>query len=412
MLRLLKYGFIEGYAEPRYFNTPETMDETYDAVIIGAGGHGLACAYYLAKDHGVTNVAVLEKGYIGGGNTGRNTTIVRSNYLTEEGVKFYDASLSLFESLSEELDFNIFYSERGHYTLAHSDATLRTARWRAEVNKHYGVKSEVVGPEEIARACPELDLSCGGNHEILGALYHAPGAVARHDAVAWGYARRASEAGVSIFQGTEVIAIELDSSGVETVVTNRGRIKTRKVLSAVAGHTPSVLAMVGLSSPIEIFPLQACVTEPIKPWLDTIIVSGSLHLYVSQSSRGEMVMGASVDPIEVHSQRSTFEFVSDICDQMLDLFPFLAGVKINRQWAGMSDMTPDFAPIMGTTPIDGFYLDAGWGTWGFKATPICGRTMAATLVNDRNHELITKFNLSRFQDYQLVGEKGAAAVGH
>lgn len=412
MLRLLKYGFIEGYAEPRYFNTPETMDETYDAVIIGAGGHGLACAYYLAKDHGVTNVAVLEKGYIGGGNTGRNTTIVRSNYLTEEGVKFYDASLSLFESLSEELDFNIFYSERGHYTLAHSDATLRTARWRAEVNKHYGVKSEVVGPEEIARACPELDLSCGGNHEILGALYHAPGAVARHDAVAWGYARRASEAGVSIFQGTEVIAIELDSSGVETVVTNRGRIKTRKVLSAVAGHTPSVLAMVGLSSPIEIFPLQACVTEPIKPWLDTIIVSGSLHLYVSQSSRGEMVMGASVDPIEVHSQRSTFEFVSDICDQMLDLFPFLAGVKINRQWAGMSDMTPDFAPIMGTTPIDGFYLDAGWGTWGFKATPICGRTMAATLVNDRNHELITAFNLSRFQDYQLVGEKGAAAVGH
>jgi len=412
MLRLLKYGFIEGYAEPRYFNTPESMNETYDVVIIGAGGHGLACAYYLAKDHGVTNVAVLEKGYIGGGNTGRNTTIVRSNYLTEEGVKFYDASLTLFESLSEELDFNIFYSERGHYTLAHSDATLRTARWRAEVNKHYGVESEVVGPEEIARACPELDLSCGGNHEILGALYHAPGAVARHDAVAWGYARRASEAGVSIFQGTEVTAIELDSSGVETVVTNRGRVKTRKVLSAVAGHTPSVLTMVGLSSPIEIFPLQACVTEPIKPWLDTIMVSGSLHLYVSQSSRGEMVMGASVDPIEVHSQRSTFEFVSDICDQMLDLFPFLAGVKINRQWAGMADMTPDFAPIMGTTLVNGFYLDAGWGTWGFKATPICGRTMAATVVNDRNHELITAFNLSRFENYQLVGEKGAAAVGH
>ena len=412
MLRLLKYGFIEDYAEERYFNTPDVLNDNYDVVIIGAGGHGLACAYYLAKEHGITNVAVLDKSYIGGGNTGRNTTIVRSNYLTEEGVKFYDASLTLFESLSEELDFNIFYSERGHYTLAHSDATLRTARWRAEVNKHYGVSSEVVGPDEIARACPELDLSCGGNHEIVGALYHAPGAVARHDAVAWGYARRASQAGVAIFQNTEVTAIEVNGHGVEAVVTNRGRIKTRKVLSAVAGYTPSVLKMVDLSSPIEIFPLQACVTEPIKPWLDTIIVSGSLHLYVSQSSRGEMVMGASVDPIEVHSQRSTFEFVSDICDQMLDLFPFLAGIKINRQWAGMADMTPDFAPIMGTTPVDGFYLDAGWGTWGFKATPICGQTMAATVVDDRDHALITAFNLSRFDDYQLVGEKGAAAVGH
>ncbi len=412
MLRLLKYGFIEDYAEERYFNTPDSLNDSYDVVIIGAGGHGLACAYYLAKDHGITNVAVLDRSYIGGGNTGRNTTIVRSNYLTEEGVKFYDASLTLFESLSEELDFNIFYSERGHYTLAHSDATLRTARWRAEVNKHYGVSSEVVGPDEIARACPELDLSCGGNHEILGALYHAPGAVARHDAVAWGYARRASEAGVAIFQDTEVTAIECNGNGVDAVVTNHGRIKTRKVVSAVAGYTPSVLAMVELHSPIEIFPLQACVTEPIKPWLDTIVVSGSLHLYVSQSSRGEMVMGASVDPIEIHSQRSTFEFVSDICDQMLDLFPFLAGIKINRQWAGMADMTPDFAPIMGRTPVDGFYLDAGWGTWGFKATPICGKTMAATVVDDRDHELITAFNLSRFDDYQLVGEKGAAAVGH
>ena len=412
MLRLLKYGFIEDYAEERYFNTPDELNDSYDVVIIGAGGHGLACAYYLAKEHGISNVAVLDKSYIGGGNTGRNTTIVRSNYLTEEGVKFYDTSIKLFKSLSEELDFNIFYSERGHYTLAHSDATMRTARWRTEVNKHYGIESEVVGPEEIARACPELDLSCGGNHEILGALYHAPGAVARHDAVAWGYARRASEAGVAIFQNTEVLGIEVDGSGVEAVVTDRGRIKTRKVLSAVAGYTPSVLAMVDLSSPIEIFPLQACVTEPIKPWLDTIIVSGSLHLYVSQSSRGEMVMGASVDPIEVHSQRSTFEFVSDICDQMLDLFPFLAGIKINRQWAGMSDMTPDFAPIMGTTPVDGFYLDAGWGTWGFKATPVCGQTMAATVVDDRNHDLISAFNLSRFDHYQLVGEKGAAAVGH
>ncbi len=411
-LRLLKYAFIEDHAEPRYFNTPDTLKDGYDVVIIGAGGHGLATAYYLARDHGITNVAVFDQSYLGGGNTGRNTTIVRSNYLTEEGVRFYDASVRLFRDLSAELDFNIFYSERGHFTLAHSDATLRTARWRAEVNKHFGIDSEVVGPDEIRRACPHIRLDCGGNHAIRGALYHAPGAVARHDAVAWGYARRASEAGVEIHQHTRVTGIDVAGGRVTGVETTRGRVRADAVVSAVAGFTPTVLGMVGLTSPIEIFPLQACVTEPVKPWLDTIIVSGSLHLYVSQSSRGELVMGASLDPMELHSRRSTFEFVAGLADQILDMFPFLGTVKINRQWAGMADMTPDFAPIMGTTPVDGFYVDAGWGTWGFKATPISGKTMAATVATRRDHELITGFNLARFRDYRLVGEKGAAAVGH
>jgi sarcosine oxidase subunit beta len=411
-IRLLKYAFIEDYAEPRFFNTPDELRDSYDVVIIGAGGHGLATAYYLARDHGITNVAVLDQSYIGGGNTGRNTTIIRSNYLTAEGVKFYDRSVDLFKSLSEELDLNIFYSERGHFTLAHSDATLRTARWRAEVNKHYGVDSEVVGPDDILKICPQIQIDCGGNHEILGALYHAPGAVARHDAVAWGYARRASEFGVEIHQHTKVTGIDVQGDRVIGVTTPRGKIQAGAVISAVAGFTPTVLSMVGLTSPIEIFPLQACVTEPIKPWLDTIIVSGSLHLYVSQSSRGEMVMGASLDPIELHSHRSTFEFVSNLSDQLLDIFPFLSQVNVNRQWAGMADMTPDFAPIMGTTPVEGFYVDAGWGTWGFKATPISGKTMAATVANKRDDELITGFNLSRFENYKLVGEKGAAAIGH
>ena len=411
-IRLLKYAFIEDYAEPRWFNAPKDLKKTYDVVIIGAGGHGLACAHYLAQDHGITNVAVLDSSYIGGGNTGRNTTIIRSNYLTPEGIKFYDASLSLFQDLSADLETNIFYSERGHFTLAHNESTLRTARWRAEVNKYYGVESEVVGPDEIARACPELRIDCGGNNAIEGALYHAPGAVARHDAVAWGYAKQACARGIEIHQHTPVTDILVEDGQVSGVVTPRGTISTRKVLSAVAGHTPTVMSMVGLSSPIEIFPLQACVTEPMKPWLDTIIVSGSLHLYISQSSRGELVMGAALDPMELHSRRSTFEFVTGLCDQILDLFPFLGDVKINRQWGGMADMTPDFAPIMGTTPVRGFYLDAGWGTYGFKATPIAGTTMAETIASNANDPLIMAFNLSRFENFDLVGEKGAAAIGH
>lgn len=411
-LRLLKHAFIEDYAEPRWFNTPDRLRDRYDVVVIGAGGHGLACAYYLAEEHGIRDVAVLDQSYLGGGNTGRNTTIIRSNYLTPEGVRFYDASLALFRDLSAELETNIFYSERGHYTLAHSDATLRTARWRAEVNKHHGVDSEVVGPEEIQRACPAIDLACGGNHPVEGALYHAPGAVARHDAVAWGYARQASARGVEIHQHTRVTGIETAGGRVTAVETPRGRVAAGSVVCAVAGQTPEVLAMVDLASPIEIFPLQACVTEPTKPWLDTIIVSGSLHLYVSQSSRGELVMGAAVDPMELHSRRSTFEFVSGLCDQILDLFPFLGGLRVNRQWAGMADMTPDFAPVMGTTPVDGFFLDAGWGTWGFKATPISGRTMARTVASGRDDPLIEGFNLARFDAFRLVGEKGAAAVGH
>jgi sarcosine oxidase subunit beta len=411
-IRLLKHAFIENYAEPCWFNTPSSLKEIYDVVIIGAGGHGLACAHYLAQDHGITNVAVLDASYLGGGNTGRNTTIIRSNYLTPEGVRFYDASIQLFKGLSSDLETNIFYSERGHYTLAHSSATLRTARWRAEVNKHLGINSEVVGTDEISRGCPELQIDCGGSHAIEGALFHAPGAVARHDAVAWGYAKSASARGIEIHQHTPVIGLETDSEGVSAVLTSKGTIKTRNVLSAVAGHTPTVTGMLNIKSPIEIFPLQACVTEPIKPWLDTIIVSGSLHLYISQSSRGELVMGATLDPMELHSRRSTLGFVTSLCDQILDLFPFLSGVKINRQWAGMADMTPDFAPVMGTSPVKGFYIDAGWGTWGFKATPISGKTMASTIANGVNDPLIESFNLSRFGDFDLVGEKGAAAVGH
>jgi len=411
--RLLKFALSKQHPEPRMFRAPDRLKSEYDVVIIGGGGHGLAAAYHLAKDHGITNVAVLEKGYIGGGGTGRNTAIVRSNYLTPEGVRFYQRSVELFQDLSRELNLNLFYSERGHFTLAHSPASLRTQRWRAEVNKHLGIDSEVVSPEFIKRTVPEIDLSVGGHQPpIHGALYHPPGAIARHDAVAWGYARAADQRGVEIHQKTAVTDIELKDGRVAGVHTDKGFIKTSRVLSAVAGWTTHTTAMVGLRTPLVIHPLQALVTEPLKPWLDSIVVSASLHLYVSQSSRGELVGGASLDPYELISMRSTLDFAEGLGAHLLDLFPCLGDVKVLRQWAGLCDMTPDFSPIMGTTPIEGFYIDAGWGTWGFKATPVSGQTMAFTLANGRDHELIETFNLSRFERFELVGEKGAASVGH
>ena len=415
-LRLLRFGLTRQHPEPRMFTVPGTLKKTYDAVIIGAGGHGLAAAYYLARDHRITNVAVIEKGYIGGGNTGRNTTIIRSNYLTPEGVQFYDESVRLWQDLSQDFDLNLFYSTRGHYTLAHTDAAMRTMRWRAEVNKHFGIASEAVDAKAVQAAIPMMDITCGGHAPVVGALYHAPGAIARHDAVAWGYGRGADRRGVEIHQKTEVLDIKTEDTGsgptVCGVLTNKGLISTRKVLCAVAGSTPRLLSMVGLNSPLYIHPLQAMVSEPIKPWLDPIIVSGSLHVYVSQTARGELVMGASLDPYELHSTRSTLDFAESLSMHMLEMFPFLSDVKIVRQWAGMADMTPDFAPIMGKTPVSGFYLDSGWGTWGFKATPVCGKTMSHTLATDSNHPLITGFNLDRFRRYALTGEKGAASVGH
>ena len=410
--RLFRIGLSAEYPEPRMFRQPEQLRPAYDVVIIGAGGHGLASAYYLARDHGITDIAVLERGYIGGGNTGRNTTIIRSNYLTPEGVAFYDESVRLWQDLSQDFDLNLFFSTRGHFTLAHTDSAVRTMRWRAEVNKHLGVESELVGPEAVRAACPQMDITCGGHAPVMGALFHKPGAIARHDAVAWGYGRGADERGVEIHQKTEVLGIDLQGDRVAGVRTSRGNIATKKVLCAVAGSTPRLLDMVGLRSPITIHPLQAMVTEPMKPWLDPIIVSGSLHVYVSQSARGELVMGASLDPYELHATRSTLDFAEGLANHMLDMFPFLSTAKANRQWAGMADMTPDFAPIMGKTPVEGFYLDAGWGTWGFKATPVCGKTMSHTVANDENHPLIHGFTLDRFANYELTGEKGAASVGH
>ena len=411
--RLLKFGLSRNYPEPRMFRSPERLRDSYDVVIIGGGAHGLAAAYYLATEHGIRDVAVLERRYIGHGGTGRNTAIIRSNYLTEEGARFYEFSVDLYRDLARRLDYNLFYSQRGHFTLAHSAAALRTQRWRAAVNRHLGIDSEVVGREFIARTIPEIDLDCGGHQPpIEGALYHPPGAIARHDAVAWAYARGADRAGAEIHQQTAVTGIEVAGGKVAGVHTDRGFIATGKVLSAVAGWTPQVTRMVGLRTPLVVHPLQALVTEPFKPWLDAIVVSASLHTYISQSARGELVAGASLDPYELTAMRSTLEFAEGLAGHMLDLFPCLADVRVLRQWGGLADMTPDFSPIMGTTHVGGFYLDAGWGTWGFKASPASGYTMAHTVATETDHPLIEAFNLSRFHKFDLVGEKGAASVGH
>ncbi len=387
------------------------LKDRYDVVIIGGGAHGLAAAYYLAKVHGVTDVAVVEKRYIGSGGSGRNTAILRSNYLTPEGILFYDESVKLYEGLTQELDFNVMFSQRGHLTLAHTDSSLRTMRWRAEVNQMQGVDSRVIYPDEIKKLVPFMDLSDRPRYPVMGALYHPPGGIIRHDAVVWGYARGADTRGVHIHQMTEVTGIDVEHNRVVAVRTNRGRISTGTVLNATAGWCSLIAAMAGVKLPVETRPLQACVTEPLKPFLDTVVVSGTFHFYLSQSDRGELVMGASVNPFASYSQDATLDFAEGLAGHVLELFPSLARVRLLRHWAGLCDMTPDFSPIMGVTPVEGFLVDVGWGTYGFKAAPVSGKRMAELIATERTPELIAPFAYDRFHEWRLVGEKGAAAVG-
>ena len=410
-IRLIKQALQGNRLLPRMWNS-HSVKRHYDVVIIGGGAHGLATAYYLAEVHGITDVAILEKGYIGSGGSGRNTAIIRSNYLTPEGVRFYDESVKLYEEMAEELDFNVMFSQRGHLTLAHTDGAVRTMRRRAEVNKIEGVDSSLIWPDEIERICPGIDISDHPRYPILAALYHPPGGIIRHDAVVWGYAHQADVRGVHIHQKTEVTGISVSGGRVTGVDTTEGHISTGTVLNATAGWGSTIADMAGVKLALTTFPLQACVTEPLKPFLNVVIVSGSLHVYVSQSDRGELVMGASVDPYTSYSMDSSLSFLEGIAGHMLELFPFLGKVRILRQWAGLCDMTPDYSPIMGFTPVDGFLVDVGWGTYGFKASPICGKTMAELIATGNTPELISSFRHSRFEEFDLVGEKGAASVGH
>jgi len=402
---------LTGAESPRVWRHHD-LAPAYDVVIVGAGVHGLATAHYLAANHGIHRVAVIDKGYVGGGNSGRNTAIVRSNYLTPEGVRFYDRSVRLYEDLSAQLNFNVMFSQRGHLTLAHNDSSLRTMRWRAEVNKVEGIDSEVITPSEIKKLVPFMDVSDATRYPILGALYHPPGGTIRHDAVNWGYARSADGRGVEIHQQTEVVAIDTRAGRVTGVTTNRGHIDTPLVVNCTAGWASLISDMVGLDLPIITHPLQAAVTEPVKVFLDAVVVSGTLHVYVSQTDRGELVFGASTDPFASYSMRGSLDFTEELATHVLELMPSIAKVRLLRQWGGLCDMTPDFSPIMGVTPVEGFVVDVGWGTYGFKAGPAAGEAMAQLVATDKVPELIEAFDLARFGENRLVGEKGAAAVGH
>ena len=409
-LALLRHG-VTGKPWQRAWRHHE-LRPSYDVVIIGGGVHGLATAYYLARNHGITDVAVLDQGYLGGGGSGRNTAILRSNYLTPEGVRFYDRSLELYAGLAADLNFNVMFSRRGHLTLAHSDASLRTMRWRAEVNKASGVDSEVVDAAEVKRLVPRLDVTDAARYPVLGALYHPPGGIVRHDAVVWGYARAADALGVHLHQDTEVTGVDVRHGRATGVRTTRGDVSARVILNATAGWSSLVADMAGIRLPVQTFPLQAAVTEPVKPFLSTVVVSGSLHVYVSQTARGELVLGASVDPFASYSTRGSLEFTEGLAGHVLQRMPSLARLRLLRQWAGLCDMTPDFAPIMGRTEVEGFLVDVGWGTYGFKAGPVSGEAMASCIAHGRPPELIAPFGLERFAEGRLVGEKGAAAVGH
>jgi len=411
---LLKFGINKNFPFEQHADLPVPGDlgSRYDVVIIGGGGHGIATAYYLAKYHGITNIAVLEKGYLGGGNTARNTAVIRSNYLTPEGVRFYTESVKLFKQLSNEFDFNIMYSQRGQLTLAHTDAAVRAFRQRAEVNKHFGGQSELIGPEEIKALVPALNMH-PGHLEVKAGLWHKDGATARHDAVAWGYAKDATKRGVELHQLTEATDFIINKDRVVAVKTNRGTVHCGCVVQAVAGHSSLLATKAGFRMPIIAYPLQAMVTLPVKPFLDPLVSSPAHHCYVQQTGRGEIVIGGGSDPYPLYNTRSTLELKEHLLASTIDMFPFMADFRLMRQWAGITDMTPDYSPIMGLSPVGNYYLDAGWGTWGFKATPICGKTMAQLVASGgKVPELIAPFCMDRFDDFQQVNEMGATAASH
>ena len=383
---------------------------SYDVILVGGGGHGLATAYYLARNHGVRRVAVLEKGYIGGGNSGRNTQVVRSNYFHPESAAFYERSLQLYEGLSRELNFNLMLSQRGILTLAHSRHELEAQRRWVNAIRLNGVDSDMLGPEEIRRLVPRLNLD--SHYPVVGGFIQQRGGIARHDAVVWGFARAASRLGVDIIQGCEVTGLKRKGGRILGVETNLGTIHAGKLGLAAAGHSSVLARMAGLRLPITSMALQALVTEPIKPALDKVVLSAAIHMYVSQSDRGEIVLGGGADIHNSYAQRGGIPLLEANVRALLELFPSFGRLKMMRQWAGIVDITPDTSPIVGNTPVRNLYLNCGWGTGGYKAIPAGGEAFAHCIARDQPHPLVAPFSLERFYTGALIDEGAAAGVAH
>ncbi|KRB48826.1 sarcosine oxidase subunit beta family protein [Phenylobacterium sp. Root700] len=409
---LLREGLSGQRGWQAQWRSPEPK-RAYDAVIIGGGGHGLGAAYYLAKEHGLTNIAVLEKGWIGGGNTGRNTTIIRSNYLFQESSTLYDHAMKLWENLSQSLNYNVMFSQRGVLMLAHTVHDVQVFKRHVHANRVNGVDNEWLTPEEAKDFCPPLNIEPGMRYPVLGGALQRRGGTARHDAVAWGYARAADALGVDIIQNCEVTGIRRDASGaVNGVETTRGPISTRKIGVSAAGHTSVVMGMAGVRLPLESYPLQALVSEPIKPVFPCVVMSNTIHAYISQSDKGELVIGAGTDIYTSYTQRGGLHVNAHTLDAICELFPQFRRMRMLRNWGGIVDVTPDRSPIIAKTPVPGLYVNCGWGTGGFKATPGAAHLLAWTMAKDEPHPINAPFTIERFRDGYLIDEAAAAAVAH
>ena len=410
-LSLLRMGLSGQRGWQRQWRSPEPKS-TYDAVIVGGGGHGLGTAYYLAREHGLTNIAVLEKGWIGSGNTGRNTTVIRSNYLFPESAAIYDHALKLWEGLSQELNYNMMFSQRGVLMLVHSVHDAQVARRHIHANHAAGVDNEWLTPEEARAFCPPLN-NGDIRYPVVGAALQRRGGTARHDAVAWGYARGADALGVDIIENCEVTGIRLAPGGaVEAVDTTRGRIHTPRVGVVAAGHSSVILRMAGVALPLESYPLQALVSEPVKPIFPCVVMSNTIHAYISQSDKGELVIGAGTDAYTSYTHRGGLHIPSHALEAICELFPTFRRLRMLRNWGGIVDVSPDRSPIIGKTPVPGLYVNCGWGTGGFKATPGSGHLFAWTIAHDEPHPLNAPFTLERFRNGTLIDEAAAAAVAH